>query len=264
MSSIGPSTKDHDLVKRLEEAAATVGRIHSVETCGTVDGPGVRFIVFFQGCGLKCVYCHNADTRDTHGGRQVTAGELFGEIKKYVPFMRSSHGGVTFSGGEPLLQPTFLHALLDLCHEEQIETAIDTSGAVDLRVSREALDRTDLVLLDIKSFDPEIYHHVTGGHVSSTLHTAEYLDQIGKRTWIRFVLVPGWTDQEDNVRGLARYVAKLSNVERTQILPFHKMGEYKWNELGLPYALRDAKVPTAEEVECVRRIFLEEGVKAEV
>lgn len=239
------------------------GRIHSVESCGTVDGPGVRFVVFLQGCALKCMYCHNPDTRDPRKGRELTVDDLFREIRSYKTFMDASGGGVTFSGGEPCLQPEFLERLLGLCRAEGIHTAIDTSGAVDLKLSEHVLRKADLVLLDIKSFDPGTYRSVTGGRVDKTLETARFLDREGIRTWIRFVLVPGWTDGEANVRGLAEFVATLKNVERLQILPFHKMGEYKWQSLGLPYALHKTPEPTPEQIQRAKSILTEHNLRPE-
>lgn len=235
------------------------GRIHSIETCGTVDGPGVRFVVFMQGCPLRCLYCHNPDCRQLGEGKQVTVDALIQEIKTYKSYLRN--GGVTVSGGEPLLQPDFVEELLHRCQREGIHTALDTSGYV-LATSKNLLKYTDLVLLDIKSFDPKIYTEVTHTSIVPTLHFARYLHEIHKPTWIRFVLVPGLTDAPHNVEGLADFMATLSNVEKVEILPFHKMGEYKWEQLSYPYRLKETQPPTPELVEQTLNIFRSRGVNA--
>lgn len=235
------------------------GRIHSIETCGTVDGPGVRVVVFMQGCPLRCLYCHNPDCRTVDGGKQVTVDELIEEIKKYKSYIR--RGGVTFSGGEPLLQPEFVEALARRCQQEGIHTALDTSGYVSTPPAS-LLNHVDLVLLDIKSFDPAIYTHLTSLSLAPTLNFARYLDSIHKPTWIRFVLVPGLTDAPHNVAGLAEFIATLSNVERVEVLPFHKMGEYKWEQMGYAYQLKDTPPPTPELIEQTLDIFRSRGISA--
>jgi len=237
---------------------STRGRIHSTESCGTVDGPGIRFIVFTQGCPLRCLYCHNPDCRDPDQGEEVSVGELLVQICTYQAYLR--RGGVTVSGGEPLMQPEFVAALLQGCHELNLHTALDTSGFTPLAAALPALAHTDLVLLDIKSYLPETYRQVTSVALEPTLRFAEYLAEIGKPTWIRFVLVPGLTDAEANVRGLAHFVAGLKNVERLEVLPFHKMGEYKWRALGLPYSLHEVMPPTPEQIERVVSLFRQEGI----
>ncbi|MCS6814192.1 MAG: pyruvate formate-lyase-activating protein [Cyanobacteria bacterium] len=236
------------------------GRIHSLESCGTVDGPGLRFVVFTQGCPLRCLYCHNPDCRNYHEGREVTVEEIMAEIRKYRSFLR--HGGVTISGGEPLMQPTFVAEILRQCQAMGLHTALDTSGYVVLEAAKPVVAHTDLVLLDIKSYDPDRYRQVTSVSLEPTLTFARYLADIHKPTWIRFVLVPGLTDPESNVTGLADFVATLPNVERVEVLPFHKMGEYKWEQLGLPYTLHDTQPPTPEQVAAVKQIFADRGLVA--
>jgi pyruvate formate lyase activating enzyme len=171
-------------------------------------------------------------------------------------------GGVTASGGEPLMQPNFVAEIFRRCHELDLHTALDTSGYAPLGVAKPVLAHTDLVLLDIKSYLPELYRKVTGVSLQPTLDLARYLDQIHKPTWIRFVLVPGLTDPEENIKGLAEFVATLSNVERVEVLPFHKMGEYKWQQLGLPYTLSDVQPPTPEQINHALQIFRERGLVA--
>ncbi len=240
-------------------ATRTQGRIHSVETCGTVDGPGIRFVVFTQGCPLRCLYCHNPDCRSFTGGREVSVDELVAEIQRYRSYLR--HGGVTVSGGEPLLQPEFTGELIHRCRQLGIHTAVDTSGYIPLAQSRPVLEEVDLVLLDIKSFDPEIYFRITHVDLQPTLETARFLNQIRKPTWIRFVLVPGLSDPVANVEGLADFVATLSNVERVEVLPFHKMGEYKWEQLGMEYLLKDTPPPSPDLIRQTTAIFRNRGLQ---
>lgn len=236
------------------------GRIHSVETCGTVDGPGIRFVIFTQGCRLRCQYCHNPDTRDPHGGKAVTVEELIREIKQYRTYMNSSGGGVTVSGGEPLLQPEFVREIFRQCQAEGIHTALDTSGYPDFERSKPVLDYTDLVLLDIKSSNPETYRHVTQVALEPTLRFAKHLSEIHKPIWIRFVLVPGLTDAPDNVAGVAEFASSLSSVERVDILPFHQMAAYKWEMMGYKYLLKDTPTPTAEQIQQAIVIFAQHGL----
>lgn len=246
MSSIAPSTN------------AVKGKIHSYESMGTVDGPGIRFVVFTQGCPLRCLYCHNPDCRSIYGGREVTVAEVLGEIGKYRSYLKE--GGVTVSGGEPLMQPEFTAAILQGCRELGLHTALDTSGYCPVAVAAPVLAHTDLVLLDIKSYDPQLYQRITHVSLEPTLEMARYLDRIGKPTWIRFVLVPGLTDPRPNIEGLADFVATLKNVERVEVLPFHKMGEYKWERLGLEYLLKDTPEPSPELVAATKAIFRDRGL----
>lgn len=236
------------------------GWVHSFDSLGTVDGPGIRFIVFFQGCPLACQYCHNADARAAKQGARITAEEVVTQALQYRRYFQSSGGGVTLSGGEPLLQPEFAAEILRLCRTEGIHTALDTSGFSMLSRARETLDLADLILLDIKSFDPMTYRRVTGVSIEPTLKIARYLSQTGKPVWIRFVLVPGLTDDPDNVAGLAGFVGELRNVEKVQILPFHKMGETKWDRLGLEYKLQNTPEPTPEQINRAAEVFKARGL----
>ena len=239
----------------------TKGRIHSIETCGTVDGPGIRYVIFTQGCPLRCLYCHNPDCRTPHDGKEVTVDELITDIQKYRSYIEFSRGGVTISGGEPLMQPEFVLEIFRRCQNLGIHTALDTSGYVKLATAKPILDYVDLVLLDIKSFDPEIYHQVTRVSLEPTLNLARYLSEINKPVWIRFVLVPNLTDPPHNIRGLAEFVSDLNNVKRVEILPFHKMGEYKWEQLGYEYLLKDTPPAPPELIETAKKIFQEYGIK---
>lgn len=239
----------------------TTGYIESVETCGAVDGPGVRYVVFLRGCPLRCQYCHNPETQGAASrGKQVTAGEILKDILRYKPFLR--RGGLTISGGEPLLQASFVHALVRGAKEAGIHTALDTSGFLGARADDELLDDLDLVLLDIKSGLQATYREVTGVRLTPTLDFANRLDEIGKAMWIRFVLVPGLTDSEENIAAVARFVAGLHHVDRVEVLPFHKMGEPKYEQAGLEYRLTDTPSPTEDEMDRARAIFRQYGVEA--
>lgn len=234
------------------------GRIHSLETCGTVDGPGIRFVVFTQGCPLRCLYCHNPDCQEIHGGSVVTVDEIMAQIEHTKPYLRS--GGVTVSGGEPLMQPEFVAEIFRRCHQLGLHTALDTSGYVQIEAAECVLNNADLILLDIKSYSSDLFHKVTGVSIEPTLNFARHLAKIKKPVWIRFVLVPGLTDPEENVVGLAEFISTLDNVERVEVLPFHKLGEYKWQQLGLPYTLGNTEPPAPELVEHVIQIFKGHGL----
>lgn len=242
---------------------AASGFIHSVETCGTVDGPGIRFVIFTQGCPLRCLYCHNPDCRHMEDGKLVSVDELIVEIQKYASYRRFSGGGVTISGGEPLMQPEFVGEIFKRCKECGIHTALDTSGYVNLAIAKPILEYVDLVLLDIKSFIPDIYWKVTHVSLEPTLQLAQYLSEINKPTWIRFVLVPNLTDDLQNIEGLAHFVSTLRNVEKLEVLPFHKMGEYKWKQLGYDYQIKETKPPTPELVQKTVDIFKRYGLNVQ-
>jgi pyruvate formate lyase activating enzyme len=239
------------------------GKIHSIETCGTVDGPGIRFVIFTQGCPLRCLYCHNPDCRSIQDGKTVSVDELIEDIQKYRSYMRFSGGGVTVTGGEPLMQPEFVTEIFKRCKDLGIHTALDTSGYAELESSKRVVEYADLVLLDIKSYDPEVYLKTTHVSLEPTLHFATYLSQIKKPVWIRFVLVPGLTDSPKNVEGLANFVGKLDNIERVEVLPFHKMGEYKWQQLGYDYQLKHTEPPTTELIQSTIAIFQHHNLKVQ-
>ena len=235
------------------------GYVHSLEVGSFVDGPGTRFVVFLAGCPLRCLYCHNPDACRISGD-PTDSDEIVAKIARTAGFLSAGGGGVTVSGGEPLAQAAFALDILRGARALGLHTALDTSGFLGDRVTDEMLDSLDLVLLDIKSFDPGTYREVTGVDVEPTLHLAQRLSDACKPMWIRFVLVPGLTDDPTNIAGLARFVAGLSSVERVEIVPFHQMGRHKWEELGLPYRLSDTKPPTADEIRRVKELFEAEGV----
>ena len=236
-----------------------IGRIHSIETGGTVDGPGIRYVIFFQGCPLRCLYCHNPDTRDPAQGKETSVEELLEDIKKYKSYFKFSGGGVTVSGGEPLLQPKFLIELLKALKNEGIHTAVDTSGYANLEAVKEVFDYTDLVLLDIKSINPDTFKKVASVDIEPTLNLAKYLAEKNIKMWIRYVVVPGLTDSILDAQKLADYLASFKNIEKVEILPFHKMGEYKWEALGYDYTLKGTLPPDETLIKDIKDLFNKKG-----
>lgn len=235
-----------------------VGRIHSVETCGAVDGPGLRYVLFLSGCPLRCRYCHNPEAQGPPKGRMQTVAETIEDILRYRAFLRS--GGVTISGGEPLMQADFVEEVFRRSRREGLHTALDTSGFLGDRVSDDLLAETDLVLLDIKGIDEAKYRDLTGVSLAPTLRLARRLDAMGKTMWIRFVLVPGLTDDASTIAGIAALVASMNHVERVEILPFHKLGEHKYQSIQKPYLLSETPEPTKQQVDQCRAIFADHGV----
>lgn len=247
-------------MKKSKTRKDVIGRIHSFESFGTVDGPGIRFVVFMQGCEFRCLYCHNPDTQDLNGGTyELSPKQVFERMKKYRNFYKS--GGVTVSGGEPLLQSTFVKEFLQLCREAGMHTAIDTAGWYLTEEVKDALDAVDLVLMDIKCIDPDIHQSLTGRPLEPTLLFAQYLAQQGIPVWVRYVLVPGITDWEDLIERHADFVASLKNVELVEILPFHKLGTAKYEKLGRPYPLQDTAAPSPDQIQRAREIYLSRGLK---
>ncbi|MGC8917796.1 pyruvate formate-lyase-activating protein [Streptomyces sp. PG2] len=243
-------------------APPATGRVHSWDLSTGVDGPGTRFVLFLSGCPLRCLYCANPDTWHMRDGRTATVDEIMAEIEKYRPFLTASGGGVTLTGGEALLQPAFTGALLRRCKEAGLHTALDTSGFLGARASDALLADTDLVLLDIKSFDIGTYRRLTGGDLAPTLAFATRLNRLGVPLWIRYVLVPGWTDDLTAVDGLAEFVAGLDTVDRVDVLPFHKLGAPKYEVLGIPFPLKDTPTPDPALTERVRARFRAHGTAA--
>ena len=237
------------------------GKIHSVESCGTVDGPGLRFVIFLQGCPLRCLYCHNPDTWKLSEGREVTVDELVSDALKYKSYMRFSKGGVTISGGEPLMQKEFVISLLKRFREEGIHTAIDTSGIIDPESVQEIYQLADLVLLDLKSADAELHKKLTGQPLTMSLKTLNYLVSINKPFWARHVLVPDWTSKPELLQAVAKTVSGLPNMEKFELLPFHQMGQYKWKEMGLEYQLENVSQPSREEIAEAVEIFQKAGIE---
>ncbi|MCG5240523.1 pyruvate formate-lyase-activating protein [Azospirillum doebereinerae] len=241
-------------------APAVSGWVHSVETGGTVDGPGIRYVLFLAGCPLRCQYCHNPDTQHMHDGTRTDVAEVLADIESTAGFLRRGHGGVTLSGGEPLVQPEFCAAILRGCKELGLHTALDTSGFLGNHADDYLLADVDLVLLDIKAFKESTYREVTGSPLRPTLEFAERLAGMNKPIWLRYVLVPGLTDNLDEIAGLADFAAGLGNVQRVDVLPFHKMGEHKWQALGRPYRLSGTEPPDPAFTAQVRDLFRAAGL----
>lgn len=231
------------------------GRIHSLESFGTVDGPGVRFVVFMQGCPLRCQFCHNPDTWQSDATCQYnwTPNELLSEVVRYRSFIKS--GGVTVSGGEPLLQASFVSEFFRLCREEGLHTALDTSGALCSDAVLDLLHNTSLVLLDIKTMDPVLYPKLTGIPQKNNLHFLDVLQRMGIDTWIRHVVVPGLTDDNFWLQRLGEHVAKYSVVKKIEVLPYHTLGTFKYNELGLQYPLEGIPPLSAQRAEEIRKML---------
>ena len=240
----------------------TTGSVHSWDIATAVDGPGTRFVLFLSGCPLRCLYCHNPDTWHMRDGKRMTVDEVMAEVVKYRRFIEVAGGGLTISGGEPLLQPDFTAAVFRRAKQLGLHTALDTSGFLGARASGPLLADTDLVLLDIKSWDPATYRRVTSGEVAPTLRFARRLSELGKAMWVRFVLVPGLTDDEANVEGIAAFVAGLDTVERVEVLPFHKLGAPKYAALGIPFPLEHVPAADPELVDRVRGQFAAHGITA--
>lgn len=236
------------------------GRIHSVETFGAVDGPGIRFVVFMQGCPLRCVFCHNPDSWNPSGGSETTVGALLGKILQYRSFIEK--GGVTLSGGEPLMQAEFTRALLRACRANGLHTAVDTSGCIPLSACREAVDEADLLLLDIKAADTVLARDITGTGLENALALLEHREKNGAPVWIRHVLVPGYTLWDEQAHRMGALLSGYKCVEKVELLPFHKLGEYKWRELALDYKLTDTPEPSAEQAEAFAAILRGYGLKA--
>jgi pyruvate formate lyase activating enzyme len=241
--------------------AGTVGRVHSWELVTGLDGPGTRLTVFLSGCVLRCQYCHNPDTWRLSEGKLTTLDDLMDRITRRAAALKIMHGGVTLSGGEPLIQRPFVTNVLRRCKELGLHTALDTSGFLGMRAEDELLDLVDLVLLDVKAGLPETYRTVTGRELAPTLRFGRRLRDRGTPIWIRYVLVPGLTDGEDDVRIVADYAASLGDVvERVEVLPFHQMGKNKWKALQIPYPLEHTMPPSDELVTRVRETFRSRGL----
>ena len=236
------------------------GNIHSIESFGSVDGPGVRFLIFLKGCHLRCRYCHNADTWEEGSTDQRTADELLEQAERYRSYW-GSEGGITVSGGEPLLQLDFLIDLFTKAKERGIHTCIDTAGEPFSRDPdwfgrfQKLMQVTDILLMDIKHIDRKKHIGLTGKPNDNILDMFRYLSDIGKPIWIRYVLVPRLTDDEDDLRRTGAFISGLSNVRKIDVLPYHAMGAYKWEKLGYRYTLTDTRSPSAEEADSALQLL---------
>jgi pyruvate formate lyase activating enzyme len=239
-----------------------MGFLHSFTTGSTVDGPGVRLVAWTAGCQWRCLYCHNPDTWNMTNGMPVTLDRATDELRKYSHGLKIMSGGLTLSGGEPLMQDRFAVKLFKAAKAMGVHTAVETSGFLGERLTDEELEKIDLVLLGIKTWDPEKHRHLTGKDIGPTLDFARRLAARKRPMWVRFVLVPGLTDDVQDLAHIAKFIVSLGNVERVEVLPFHQMGRYKWKELGINYALEDTSPPTVEQLEHTCELFRAAGLNA--
>ena len=235
----------------------TRGKVHSLESFGLVDGPGVRYVIFLQGCPMRCQYCHNPETWTTEGGSWWTAEKLFRQAYRYKNYWKKkgqAHGGITVSGGEPLLQWEFVTELFTLAKEKKVHTALDTAGSIfgASRLPMEGFERlmevTDLILLDLKEMNPQKHKKLTGMENAPILEMARWLSDHGKEMWVRHVVVPGLTDSREELLEMKAFLDSLKTVTRVELLPYHTMGRAKWENLGIPYVLDGVPTPTEEEM----------------
>lgn len=235
-------------------AATDLLRVHSIETFGAHDGPGLRLVVFVQGCQLRCLYCANPDTLAIGGGKLMPLEKLVEMAIDEKPYF-GKKGGVTVSGGEPTLQAPEVKALFERLHEEGINTALDSNGSVLNRAVKELLEETDLLLLDVKHFNDEWHHKLTGRSNRNVFKVAEHRESTGKPMWLRYVLVPGYTDQEEYLHQLGQHFQHYQTIERIEIKPYHRLGEHKWTALGMTYALEGVESPSAAALQKASDIF---------
>ncbi|GAA4728008.1 pyruvate formate-lyase-activating protein [Isoptericola chiayiensis] len=262
----GLATSDVERSQRLRlMRSGALGSVHSWELVTAVDGPGTRLTVFLNGCPLRCQYCHNPDTWSMRDGGPVLASDLLGRVERYRGVFSATGGGLTLSGGEVLMQPAFAARILRGAKELGVHTCLDTSGYLGANATDEMLDDTDLVLLDIKAGDEDTYRRVTGRSLAPTLAFGRRLAERGVAVWVRFVLVPGLTDDPANVAAVADHAAAIEavrpgTVQRVEVLPFHQMARDKWAELRRAYPLADTEPPTPEATETVREVFRSRGL----
>jgi pyruvate formate lyase activating enzyme len=243
-------------------ATGDMGFIHSFTTGSTVDGPGVRVVAWTAGCQWRCLYCHNPDTWSMINGIPVTLERALEGLNKYRHGLKVMSGGFTISGGEPLMQDRFVVKLCRAAKAMGVHTAIETNAFLGSRLSDDELSAIDLVLLGLKTWGAEKHQTLTGKDIAPTLEFAKRLAAHKRPIWVRFVLVPGLTDDEDDIKGIAKFAASLGNVERVEVLPFHQLGRYKWQRLGIDYKLGDTQPPSPELAEQVCKLFRAEGLNA--
>jgi pyruvate formate lyase activating enzyme len=258
--NLGAGVPESDV--RTALATGDMGFLHSFTTGSTVDGPGVRVVAWTAGCMWRCLYCHNPDTWTMSNGIPVTVAKATDELRKYRHGLKVMSGGLTISGGEPLMQHRFVVKLFTAARAMGVHTTLDSNGYYGDRLSDEDLEVINLVLLDIKTWDPERHKRLTGMDVAPTLAFARRLAARKRPVWLRYVLVPGLTDDPEDIQKIARFVAELGNVERVDVLPFHQMGRYKWKKLALDYALDQVEPPSADLVERTLAIYRAQGLSA--
>lgn len=257
--NLGKNLPESDVRSAL--ASGDMGFLHSYTTGSAVDGPGVRVVAWTTGCMWRCLYCHNPDTWSMDNGIPITIARATEELRKYRHGLKVMSGGLTISGGEPLMQHRFVVKLMTAARAMGIHTALETNGYYGERLTDLELEAIDLVLLGIKTWDPERHRRLTGMDVGATLEFARRLAARGRPVWIRFVLVPGLTDDPQDIAKIAEFAAGLGNVERVDVLPFHQMGRYKWKNLGIEYKLQDVEPPSPEAVERACAQFKQSGLK---
>jgi pyruvate formate lyase activating enzyme len=243
-------------------ASGDIGFVHSFTTGSTVDGPGVRVVMWLTGCQFRCLYCHNPDTWTLTNGIPVPVGRAVDELRKYRHGLKTMRGGLTISGGEPLMQHKFALKLFSAARAMGVHTALDSNGHLGDRLTDADLETIDLVLLDIKSWDEERHRHLTGADIGPVLSFARRLAARKRPIWVRFVLVPGLTDHPDDIDHIAEFAGGLGNVERVDVLPFHQMGEHKWKKLGIEYKLHGFAPPSKDMVDSVCAQFRAAGLSA--
>ena len=256
---ISPDAPDENAVK---DEVGSFGYCHSYETSSRYDGPGLRLVLFLSGCLLRCTYCHNPDTWHLKDGTYVSVDQVLHRIADFAPSIQALGGGLTISGGEPMVQLAFTKRILAGARRMGLHTAIQTSGFLGDRADESFLSEVDLVLLDIKSSDPQTYRRTTERDVAPTLRFAERLAALAKPVWVRFTLVPGETDDPSNVDGIARFVAPMKNVQWVEVQPFHQMGSFKWKAMGLEYKLENTQPPSRDLVNRVIEQFRAAGCQA--
>jgi len=257
---ISPDAPDESQLK--DEADGAFGYAHSYETASRYDGPGLRVVLFVSGCLLRCSYCHNPDTWHLKDGTYIAAQEVIDRLASFAPALKDLGGGLTISGGEPMVQLAFTQRILAGAKQLGLHTAIETSGFLGDRADERYLSVLDLVLLDIKSSNPETYRSVTGRDLTPTLRFASRLAAIGKPVWVRFTLVPGFTDDPANVEGIAKFVAPMRNVEWVEVQPFHQLGAFKWKAMNLEYKHAHTPSPTPDLIDRVVQQFRAAGCRA--
>jgi pyruvate formate lyase activating enzyme len=256
---LSPDAPDEDKVK---DEVGAFGYCHSYETSSRYDGPGLRLVLFVSGCLLRCTYCHNPDTWHLKDGTYVSVDQVLRRIGDFAPSILALGGGLTISGGEPMVQLAFTRRIFAGAKKMGLHTAIQTSGFLGDRAHESYLSEIDLVLLDIKSSDPETYRRTTGHDLAPTLRFAERLASMSKPVWVRFTLVPGETDDPANVEGIARFVGPMKNVQWVEVQPFHQMGSFKWKAMGLDYKLENTQAPSRDLVNRVIEQFRAAGCNA--
>jgi pyruvate formate lyase activating enzyme len=259
---IGISPDAPDEGQLIDEAEGAFGYAHSYETASRYDGPGLRVVLFVSGCLLRCSYCHNPDTWHLKDGTYIAAQEVIDRLASFARALKDLDGGLTISGGEPMVQLAFTRRILAGAKQLGLHTAIETSGNLGDRADERYLSVLDLVLLDIKSSNPETYRSVTGRELAPTLRFAERLAAMGKPVWVRFTLVPGFTDDPGNVEGIAKFVAPMKNVEWVEVQPFHQLGAFKWKAMNLEYKCAHTPTPTPDLVDRVVQQFRAAGCRA--